>query len=104
MSKDNNNNIVNIDTKYNITIYDIAKTFFPVLVFLSTYSLVFDFIQNREQLYEAPVTDTTVKDAQKKSLYISTIPTIIAAFIFSNPTGIILLLIIYLAKFFYSNS
>ena len=80
----------NTDTRlksnFNITLFDIAQTLFPLMTFLSTYSLIFDFIQNREQLHEAPVTDTTVKDAQKTSLYIATIPTFISAFIFSNQT------------------
>ena len=102
--QDPKDSFLSINTGYNISAEYIIKTLFSSLIFLSSYSLIFTFLQNNEEIKEESVVDAKVKDIQKKSLYLSIIPTIISTFIIINTPGMIVLLLTILTMFVFVNS
>lgn len=83
---------------------DIARALFPTLTFLTIFTIIFDIIVASESLSEESITDVKVKDSQRKSLYISIIPGIMSAFVYSNTIGILLFIVTITAKFFYTTA
>lgn len=90
--------------KITFSIIEVVRALFPVMVFLSVFTLVFDVIQSRDSIMDESVSSIPVRSAQKQALYVSLIPAIMATFLFSNMIGVILLISCVSLKFLYTIS